>query len=392
MQISRHSKSTELARAIGATLLLLSLQAWADQPTLWQRTEIHGFAALGYIDTTGNNFYGHTRNGGATDYYEAGINLYSEINSQVSVAGQLISRRAGETDDGRVRVDYGFVDLHSPRQEQNNFGLRLGRVRNPIGLYNETRDVLFTRPSILLPQSIYLEGTGVRELMFSTDAVQFYADQANGNSQTSFKLSLGASERASDQTHENFAVGLPPGTSLSIDIKHPVFAQVLHEIDGGQKRFAVSVANIGVAGSYTSAFIPKTNFDLDTMLYVFSGQYNAENWTLTSEYQVTYLETRTSGTTTKAQSDGIYLQYQYRFTPEWTAMLRQDWYYPNRHERGNSVARDSSIGLTWRPARNWQVNAEYHHIGGTAGIPVPDNPNGIAPHTNLFALMVGVRF
>ena len=375
-----------------ATLLLACLPAWADQPTLWQRTEIHGFAALGYIHTTGNNFYGHTRNGGGLDYYEAGINIYSEIDSRVSVAGQLISRQAGETDDGRVRVDYGFVDLHLPRQEQNNVGLRLGRVRNPIGLYNETRDVLFTRPSILLPQSTYLEGTGVRELMFSTDAVQFYADRANGNSQTSFKLSLGASEKASDQTHKNFAVGLPPGTSLSIQIKRPVFAQLLHEVDGGRIRLAVSVANLKVDGNYIWTFVPKTHFDVDTQLYVFSGQYNAEKWTLTSEYQLTYLDTRISGTTTKLQSDGLYLQYQYRFTPEWTALLRQDWYYPDRHDRQESEARDSTLGLTWRPARNWQVNAEYHRISGTAGIPASDNPNGIASHTNLFALMVGVRF
>jgi hypothetical protein len=47
--------------------------------------------------------------------------------------------------------------------------MRVGRIKTAYGLYNTTRDVPFTRPSIVLPQSIYFERT--RNLTVSADGV-----------------------------------------------------------------------------------------------------------------------------------------------------------------------------------------------------------------------------
>ena len=78
-------------------------------------------------------------------------------NLQFSVQG--LSRTAGEGSPGNIRLDYGFIDYTFSNQENSQFGIRLGRMKNPLGFYNDTRDVPFTRPSILLPQSIYFDRT-----------------------------------------------------------------------------------------------------------------------------------------------------------------------------------------------------------------------------------------
>ncbi len=90
---------------------------------------------------------------------------------------QLLSRQAGESSKGGIRIDYGFLDYTAITSEAKEFGVRLGRIKNPFGFYNDTRDVPFTRPSILLPQSIYFDRA--RNLAMASDGVQFYGESRN---------------------------------------------------------------------------------------------------------------------------------------------------------------------------------------------------------------------
>ena len=53
---------------------------------------------------------------------------------------------AGRTDNNYVRIDFGFLD-YSFLSTAAQPSVRLGRVVNPYGLYNDTRDMPFTRPA-----------------------------------------------------------------------------------------------------------------------------------------------------------------------------------------------------------------------------------------------------
>jgi hypothetical protein len=392
MNASEFWKSTRLPALAWLVIALASSPTWAAQPMPAQQAYFHGFASLGYIDTTGNNFYGDTRHGGEVDYYEAGVNGFAQLLPNLSISGQILSRKAGATDDGKLRIDYAFLDYRVANQETSSFGARAGRVRNPLGFYNETRDVIFTRPSILLPQSAYFEGTGVRELLFASDGIQLYADRDRESSHTAFKLNIATDEKVSRQTQENLPSGIPGFNIATLKVKHPIFAQLLHEMDGGRERLAVSYGNADLAGSI-EGFGTSEPIDSRIQLYILSGQYNAENWTLTSEYTLTASNTQAFGSTSHERSDGLYLQYQYRFTPEWTGLLRQDVFYPDRNDRSSAASRDSTVGISWAPRPAWLVSTEYHQISGTGGIPFADNAGmQLTPHTHLLAVMLGYRF
>jgi hypothetical protein len=134
---------------------------------------------------------------------------------------------------------------------------------------------------------------------------------------------------------------------------------------------------------------------LDAQYYVLSGQYNQERWTLTSEYTLTSSTSKVSGTKDTNRSEGIYLQHQYRLTPEWTSLLRYDIEFGDRNDRSGTDARDATAGFSWSPAASWNVKGEYHYIyGSNAGssIPAIDNPGGVSNRTRLLVLMVGWRF
>jgi hypothetical protein len=315
------------------------------------------------------------------------------LHPNLSISGQILSRKAGATDGGKLRLDYGLFDYQLPAEQTTRYGLRLGRVRNALGFYNESRDVVFTRPSILLPQSAYLEGTGVRELVFSSDGGQLYADWDHDTNHTSVRLTLARDETLSHQTLENL-FGPLSSVVTGAKMKHPVFAQILHEMDGGRERLALSYVDTKLSGTLNlpPPFGP-SSASVDAQIYMLSAQYNAEDWSLTSEYTLTSTRTEQFGSNSLNRSDGIYLQFQYRFTPEWTGLLRQDIAYADRNDRSNDVSRDSTIGLSWAFRPEWLLSTEYHQIGGTGGIPLADNRGRqLSPHTRLLAVMLGYRF
>lgn len=382
-------------RAVGmAVATLLPLGAGAmdfDAPAL----SIHGFASAGYIATTGNNYYGKTRNGGALDYYEAGVNAFTQLSPHLSVAGQLLSRKAGATDDGSVRLDYGFIDLHTATDSR--LGVRIGRVKNPMGFHNKSRDVLSTRPSILLPQSIYHEGIGVRELLFSSDGVQLYGDHEwEAGQQTSLRLNLVQAKRADRQTERNFTALAPGLDALRLDVGRALFAQVVHQIDEGRQRYALGYVHMPIG--YRTVYQGQS-YDLstDSDLFLASAQYNREDWSLTAEWRRT--KTRTDFRTpvplqTRGHADGAYVQLDYRFNARWSGFVRRDVSSPSTEPSSGvvGVGRDTVLGMAWQVNQSWRINAEYHEMKGPGMVPPPDNREGARDKTRLLAVMAGFRF
>jgi len=66
---------------------------------------------------------------------------------QASERTKLWAQLFRSSDLGKVRVDWAFVDYQAPTGQT----LRVGRVRLPFGLHNESRDVQALRPSASLP-------------------------------------------------------------------------------------------------------------------------------------------------------------------------------------------------------------------------------------------------
>ena len=118
------------------------------------RYQIQGFAAQGLIGSTNNHFFGDSRNGVSTEFTEAGLHGTWQALDAVRLSGQVLYRRAGESDQDGLRVDYAQADWQFYQTEVSQLGLKFGKVKLPYGLYNETRDVPFTRSGILLPQSV----------------------------------------------------------------------------------------------------------------------------------------------------------------------------------------------------------------------------------------------
>lgn len=92
-------------------LLLISSNVLANDNESWlDSIQYHGFASQGLIFTTDNNFFGDSDHGSA-ELTELGINASIQLSPKIRVAGQVISRYAGEFYNGSPWLDYALVDI-----------------------------------------------------------------------------------------------------------------------------------------------------------------------------------------------------------------------------------------------------------------------------------------
>ena len=388
-------------------LLLLAATSWLTfaRPARAFDYQVHGFASQAYLVSEGNNFFGDSTNG-SHDFYEAALNGSVVLGSGLLASAQVMLRDAGLTDTGRPRLDYALLDWNALQGVNSSAGIRVGRVKNAMGLFNDTRDVIFARPGILMPQSVYYDGAGLRGIFFSSDGAQLYGSTTLGRHELSFSIN-GALDR--NFTHKERAVllgGSPIGAFVDdIRVKDLAFAQILDSYDGGRLTFGLSHARARVDVDPAPG-IP-IDAELKARIYVASLRYNAERYSVTTEYMYTRSESRSNFMGDSAgASDGGYVQFDLRLNPKWSIYARYDATFSDADDRDGSqaaaatgadrysrFAHDVTLGASWKPDAHWGVWAEVHRIYGTATAPALDNPDGAEDERwTLLTVMAAYRF
>lgn len=267
-------------------------------------------------------------------------------------------------------------------------GVRLGRVKNPFGLYNKTRDVPFTRPSVILPQSIYFERT--RKISVSADGVNFYVEKFGPLGVFSAEMAWGRPpmDKASDEA-------IVPNAKGDFETDDTQLYQLKYESPTGQYVFAVTHVNLGIKYKPAAGDSLKAGyFHFDPT--ILSAQYNAENWSATAEYARRSYGLRNFGISALSVSqvgESYYLQGTYRVLPKLEGLLRYDVTYSNKDDRNGreyaalthkpaftQYTKDWTIGLRYDVTPAFMLRAEYHNIEGTAILPSLDNPLGSSSH------------
>lgn len=378
-------------------ILSLSLHSTGQAAGWLDSFQYQGFIGQGLVITDDNNFYGSSSNGSLA-FRELGLNASIRPSSQLQLAGQLLSRRAGETDNGDIRIDYALADYSLHTNGTSQAGIRLGKIKNPLGLYNETRDVPFTRPSIFLPQGIYFDRT--RELALTATGGQFYADHNIGDNLLSLQLSVGILE---DKDLDYAILGINTPGDFESEVSYA--ARLLFDNQQGLLvGLTYAIANLyykpGAADPFSAG-----NFSFKPL--ILSLQYDAGRWELTSELASRPIKLNGLGppADTNVTGQSAYLQGIFRFDTQWQGLLRYDAVYIDKNDRdGNAYAtatgrpahsrfaKDWTIGLRWIPAKSWMIGAEFHHVDGTAWLAAQDNPKPTEQRWNMFSSEVSYRF
>ncbi|WP_313951730.1 hypothetical protein [Accumulibacter sp.] len=366
--------------------------------------QVHGFATGTLVNTSDNNWFGKSDDQISKDYWEIGANASWRVTPDVQLSAQALSYTAGGTDDGDARLDYGLVDWTAVSSEAGRGGIRLGRFKTAYGLYNKTRDVAFTRPSIILPQSIYFERT--RNLTVSADGGELYVERYGENGTLSASFALGQPQTDTEAAQTAVIGSNRPG---HIDSKLAPDLQVMYEGAGG--RYVLGFTAVHLELSYKPGVGDRLQAGTHRLTpLIFSAQYNAEDWSLTSEYASRRISAQDFGPffyngTTVGES--YYLQGTYRLAPKWEGVLRYDAYYADKADRDGKdfsaatrlpgftrFARDWTVGVRFDVTPQFMLRAEAHRVNGTGFLPVQDNPNAqdLRQYWDTFMLLGSFRF
>lgn len=368
------------------------------------KTQVHGFASQGYIKTSDNSFFGDSKKG-SYDFREFGINASTKLSDKTHIAGQIISRHAEMGGDHTPRIDYALIDFRLASNENNHWGVRTGRIKNNFGFYNATRDVAHTRPSILLPQSVYQDR--VRNIYLSSDKIEFYSDHFLDNGELSLVADVGIPV-INNHHLEAAILGINWGGKLEGKTSTLVQAEYTH---GQNWRFVAGIADTNIQFNRSSTFTfkgwPDPNSGSNNIrLTVLGAQYNTRNWNLTGEFVRQDLESKNYTGFNFIQdnehsTEGFYLQYGYRIHQDWEVILRHEEFYEDTTDKNgtttaaksqlaalsgvpapfapspahNSFQKDNTFGVRWHATPKFLLQAEYHDIDGTALLPSLDNPD-----------------
>ena len=332
--------------------------------------QFHGFGAQTALHTEGNNAFGEERSP-SLEFYEVGGFVTAQLTPRLLGSAQAFVGDSGENDDGKLRLDYALLDYQFLATREITLGARGGRVKNPFGLFNDTRDIIFLRPGILLPQAVYLDRIGIRDVMFSSDGGQLYGSWASSEQVTSVVLGAGLNREGDKRFRRNLGIS---GID-ALDIEDFYTARVLTDWTGLALRTGVSYLGAKLFARTDSGF----NFDLNADLWALSLQWLQPQFNVTAEYSLLSTRFNTPQGGGRSRSDGLYVQLEWLLDGRFSAFGRYDLYYEDRNDRSGrdhadrtgqprhtQFSRDVTVGGHWRLDPHWGVWTEAHFVDGTA--------------------------
>lgn len=382
-------------------LVLCSLPTMADTGLLPDYLQIHGFLTQGAFHSSDNNVYGQSDDGISPGLTEIGANISYQPFNNLRFAAQGLYRRAGDVDQNNVRLDYGLVDLTLLEYGSGKIGVRGGRIKTPFGLYNETRDVAFTHPTILLPQGIYFDRS--RSLMLSSDGGAFYAEQRTGFGDFAFKFNVGIPSNELDEIKN--VVLATHNARGDFETKPAIAAQLTYEFNEGE--YILAVSYVDMEFDYFPAFGEKLRQSTTRLRpLLFSAQYNGEKFNLTAEYEYRWNKFGNFAPEGQFVSESWYVEGSYRILPQLQATVRYDALSMNKDDPGGDAAvalkfprhvafaKDWVFGLRWDITSSWMLRGEYHRVHGTAWLSQLDNPDPFktVQDWDLYGLQLSFKF
>ena len=116
-----------------------------------RHVQVHGFFSQGFVYSNHNNWLTMKTNQGSGAMTDMGLNLSLQLTDKFRVGAQVYDRNLGQLGQWHPTLDWAVADF----QFTHWFGVRAGKVKTTLGLYNDSQDLDFLHVFALLPQSVY---------------------------------------------------------------------------------------------------------------------------------------------------------------------------------------------------------------------------------------------
>jgi hypothetical protein len=394
---------------VAALVCAASLTVHAQDFRLFNRSvQVHGSLSQGFAYSNDNNFLTMKTSDSSPAFTDGALNLSTAVTDKFHVGAQAYDRKVGQLDDFRPQLDFAYGDYRFARW----FGVRAGRVKTALGLYNDTQDADFLYTWALLPQGTY--PLDLRNSMIAHDGGDLYGQiplkKAGKLNYTGYYGKRTFDDRSGYYIFSS-DLGMPidsaSGRALGWDLRWtaPLKGLTLGSswIDMTQNR----------VGHYNEAYFPPdTQYrahsapdrtavgyaDFQRNKWDFSGEYRAENYWLS-------ILTPSFGNSVflwNGTNESWFTTASYHATKRVTLGV----YHSNYHvdspadptNKATNHIYDEVAAARVDLNRYWVVKAEGHFMDGygdlysTHGFYERSNPDGFKPRTNMLMLRTSFFF
>jgi hypothetical protein len=116
-----------------------------------RQVQVHSFLEQGFAYSNQNNFLTMDTTQGSFAMTDAGVNMSVNVTDHFRVGAQAYMSNVGQLGNWHPELDWAVADYRFKEW----FGVRAGKVKTALGLYNDTQDMSFLYTWALLPQSLY---------------------------------------------------------------------------------------------------------------------------------------------------------------------------------------------------------------------------------------------
>ncbi len=298
---------------------------------------------------------------------DGGVNVSTQITDKFRIGAQIYDRNIGQLGKWHPHLDWAFGDY----KFKSWMGVRAGKIKTVLGLYNDTQDMESLHTWAILPQAVYPLDLRTTNLAH-TGADLYGTLPLNQGGRLDYTLYFGLK---SDDSYDGWYYS-------NVDIGYPVH-RIVGKMWGGDLRWRppVSGLTLGISLSeqrdHWDGWLPSDN----NVPYIYTTpgkwigvgyiDYQRGKWQFTSEY----LHNREFGEINS--NGGPFSSYPYGYTGWYvSAAYRvnrrlQVGAYDSQYEYLGIPATDHSFDRTVTARfdlnRFWDVKVEGHFINGNGG-------------------------
>ncbi len=383
------------------------------------RIQVHGFASQGFVYTSANNWLTMPTSQGSAAFTYFGLNLSTQVTDHLRIGAQAYDHNIGNLGEWHPSLDWAYADYRF----KSWLGIRGGKVKTVIGLYNDVQDYEFLGTFALLPQSVY--PLDMHDANMAHTGGDLYGELPLGRHSGSLSYTAYGGER-----WDSLYGGYPYALRKTV-------APVYLTSNGGPQYGADLRWQTPLTGLLTGAsrmnqhddgkgtFVPFWNPAAGVIPYwehtrhywlnQFYGQYSKGRLRLDSADRRTYIDVLDFNGTSSGQIDvrGWYVSASYRaakrlevgsyyshysMTTRYQGILGQ--VFPSRIDTSlpENHIYDKVVSARIDLNRLWNLKLEGHFMNGYGDGPYPDgfypgdNPAGFKPNTNALVVRTGISF
>ncbi len=334
---------------------------------------ISGFGEWGYGRTSNENVYLLGTKEGSYENAQFGLTVTTRPQDDLVVAGQLFAAASGE-----VSLDWGFAEW----RVDDLLRLRIGKVKNPLGLFMEVKDIGTLRPFFTLPQSIYGPSNFAAEAYLGAGITGEWQGAAGWG--LAYDAYGGALEIPTFEPSMALEAGAPPWDFSSV----PVHEEVARDVVGGRVALLSPLDGLTLRASAFTGTVSSPDRGEERIACVgVSGEYATDRFQIRGEW---FRATEGSAETHL----GGYAEVAWNFLPRLQLAVRLD----EAHQHAAGIPsnllehREGAVGLSYWPSPNLVFKVSYHDVDGNRfAVPPLSAPDGsIERRTRLF--VAGVQF